>query len=216
MFDSIVLNTMVSFKFSHSCNFSAVICKHETTDMLFLLDSSFSMYEKQFRQQLQFVTNVIEHFHIGADNIQVSVLTYNHKVNENLIIYFNSFSNRNELEDAILKIPYVKGGTDTGEAIRYGRTHMFKEEYGGRKKANKVIVVFTDGIFSNPTKTESEARLAKLSEIHVIAVGVGNAPNSKDLKLIASNDDSVFRVDSFDLLPTIVEKLSKETCRGKF
>jgi Mg-chelatase subunit ChlD len=73
-----------------------------------------------------------------------------------------------------------------GEALRYGRLEMFSKQNGGRDNAKKLIVVITDGQSDNQTKTESEARLARLSGIHIISVGVGNAPNDKELGRIAS------------------------------
>jgi uncharacterized protein with von Willebrand factor type A (vWA) domain len=111
-----------------------------------------------------------------------------------------------KLKEAILTIPYLGGGTDIGEALRYGRLEMFSKQNGGRDNAKKLIVVITDGQSDNQTKTESEARLARLSGIHIISVGVGNAPNDKELGRIASKpkEQFVFKVDDFDSLDHFV------------
>lgn len=182
------------------------------TDIVFMLDSSFSMHPHQFQQQLRFVANVVDHFEISENEVQVGILTFTHMVHANF--HLNSFLNKKTLKAAILEIPYIGGGTNTGGALHYGRTEMFSKKFGSRELAEKLIVVITDGISENQTKTDTEARLAKLSGIHIIAIGVGNEPKDRELRLIAS-DDSVFKVDNFDALDTIVESLSQHTCSGK-
>lgn len=180
-----------------------------------MLDSSFSMHKNQFEQQLKFVANVVDHFEIGKDHTEVGILTFNHDIR----VEFNldAFLDKTKLKEAIMTIPYWGGGTDIGEALRYGRLEMFSKQNGGRNNAKKLIVVITDGQSNNQTKTESEARLARLSGIHIISVGVGNAPNDKELGRIASEpkEKSVFKVDNFDSLDTIVDSLSEQTCNGK-
>ncbi|XP_063435022.1 cartilage matrix protein-like [Mytilus trossulus] len=204
-----ILHIIIYLHIFHLRGIKAVVCRRQMTDIVFMLDSSFSMHPHQFQQQLRFVANVVDHFEISENEVQVGILTFTHMVHANF--HLNSFLNKKELKAAILEIPYVGGGTNTGGALHYGRTEMFTKKIGSRELAEKLIVVITDGISENQTKTDTEARLAKLSGIHIIAIGVGNEPKDRELQLIAS-DDSVFKVDNFDALDTIVESLSQHTC----
>ena len=51
-------------------------CSSRPADVLFVLDSSNSIWGPDFNTQLQFVSDVIEFFPIGDEFIHVGVITY--------------------------------------------------------------------------------------------------------------------------------------------
>jgi uncharacterized protein with von Willebrand factor type A (vWA) domain len=79
------------------------------------------------------------------------------------------------------------GTTRTKEAMLHARRE-FERKYGGREKADKVLVVFTDG-YSQDDPAEVAAELRR-EKIQVYAVAVEDqelGPNEDQLKAIASD-----------------------------
>jgi hypothetical protein len=94
----------------------------------------------------------------------------------------NTFSHV-ELENA----QPLGGTTRTKEAMLHARRE-FEHKFGGRDKADRVMIVFTDG-YSQDDPAEIAPELRR-ERIHVYAVAVEDkevAPNGDQLKAIASD-----------------------------
>ena len=94
---------------------------------------------------------------------------------------------------------------------------MFTEDNGDRESVPNFAVVITDGESTvNKERTLPEAREARISGIHIIAVAVGPNRNKLELKGIASDPDdkNIFSVDSFDNLETIQYPVISSMCNG--
>ncbi|XP_060073181.1 collagen alpha-6(VI) chain-like [Ylistrum balloti] len=190
-------------------------CFEKVADIVFLLDSSSSIREEQFQDQLNFVQNVADNFKIGNNNIQVGAITFSDKAKLNF--HLNTHQNKSELKSAIWRIPYVGGGTDTAKAIAYAREEMFKPDNGGRAWAAKILVLITDGFLNRGlyVDAQEEAYFAKYMNITVMAIGVGSGVQDMDLEGLASTprEKYVFRVDDYQALSTLKNELSIKTCQ---
>ena len=98
-------------------------CKEKVADVVFLLDSSFSIWESDFAKQLQFLQDLVDPFTIGPNNIRVGVATFSTEVR--LDVTLNEYKEKQELKDAIGQIEYMQGGTRTDQAIRFAHSTMF-------------------------------------------------------------------------------------------
>ena len=78
----------------------------------------------------------------------------------------------------------------------------------------KTIFFMVDGDSSEPKKTASEALLAKEAGITLFAIGVGRQVNFPQLRDIASSPEYAFRVNNYEALESIKEKLAIKTCEG--
>lgn len=194
---------------------SGLVCGKQGADIVFVLDSSFSIWQRHFQKQLKFVVNVIDQFPIGKNqgDFHVAVITYSENVTVEL--HLKDFVDKENLKKAVMRIQRPsEGGTYTFRALKYARQRMFTTRNGGRTYSDKIIIVITDGLSQNTTATRLEAARAHYEGIQVFAIGVGGV-DRQELELIASEParSHVFTVDKFDFLDTIKRKVARQTCR---
>lgn len=71
------------------------------------------------------------------------------------------------LPSAVDQMNYMRGGTNTADGIKYLRENVFTTKGGARSNVPRIAVVITDGRSSNPTRTASEADLARKDNIGI-------------------------------------------------
>lgn len=54
-------------------------CQEKVADIVFLLDSSVSLWLREFGAQLAFVQDIVHSFTIGPNNIRVGVVTFRYE-----------------------------------------------------------------------------------------------------------------------------------------
>ena len=98
-------------------NNSAPSCAAKA-DMAFILDSSGSIGQTNYNKMLSFVKDVVNKFDIGSDKIRVATEIFSDRtyVQFNL----NKYLTRGTLTNAISNIPYKRGTTNTGQALKVG------------------------------------------------------------------------------------------------
>ncbi|CAE1253248.1 COL6A [Acanthosepion pharaonis] len=160
---------------------------------------------------LNFVEQVIRTFDIGQDNVRVGVVTFSGR--SVLQFHLNKYSNINQLLDAISKIKYLAGSTNTADALRYIRTTSFLKQNGDRNGVPNIVIVITDGKSNVPMSTSAEA--AKLKMIATIfSIGIGTQVGTKELKAIATDEKHIFTVNNFHALVEIKHSLAIKTCEA--
>ena len=159
---------------------------------MFLLDSSGSIGESNFELVRQFVLDVSRIFRIGPRNTQIGVIIFSDS--SQVIFNLNRHQDRQSLERAIRRIPYLAGATDTAEGLR-DLLNGFSAASGVRllsEAVPRVAIVLTDGHSDIPTLTERAALAVLAAGIQVYAVGVGESFNMEELQTIASHPDERF------------------------
>ncbi|BFZ04509.1 hypothetical protein BsWGS_07548 [Bradybaena similaris] len=188
-------------------------CGNTPADVVFLLDSSNSMWGPDFIQQLEFVVNVTQMFEIGENATQVGLVTFNDDVQ--LQFYLNEYRNKERLQRAIRLVRQTYGySTATDQALKFLRTRFFQKGHGSRKGVPQIAIVITDGQSDHTLKTLIEATKVKRNNIIIFTIGVGNLVNIMELERMASSPahEHAFAVDSFSFLNSIKEKLAVRTC----
>lgn len=94
----------------------AATCNKTIADIIFALDTSASVSMSDFQTMLNFVEQIIRTFDIGQDNVRVGVVTFSGR--SVLQFHLNKYSNMNQLLDAISKVKYLAGSTNTADALR--------------------------------------------------------------------------------------------------
>lgn len=188
-------------------------CGNEPADVVFMLDSSNSIWGPDFRRQLRFVEDVVSMFQIGENATRVGLVTYNDHVDMqfNLKRYYE----KDQLLYAIRNVNEGHGYTTaTDLALKYARTVLFQEKGGGRDGVAKIAVVITDGKSRNMLRTLIEAARAKRDNIHLFAIGVGHAVNSRELSRMASQpaEEYFFQVAGYSALDSLKKILAIKTC----
>nr|KAG5697781.1 hypothetical protein BaRGS_026738 [Batillaria attramentaria] len=188
-------------------------CREKVADVVFLLDSSFSIWKHEFTAQLNFIRDLVNSFTIGPNHIRVGVVTYSTEVRLDMTL--NQHMKRHELQRAIGKIEYMEGGTRTGDAIHFAHTEMFKEENGGRPWAAHIVVLITDGYSYDANQTSMEASIARSKGVEMFAIGVGDDVDELELRGIATDPDDthMFQVDSYEALRKIESSFAGKACQ---
>ncbi|KAK3611942.1 hypothetical protein CHS0354_014016 [Potamilus streckersoni] len=184
-------------------------CGPKVADILFVLDSSDSEGPENFKKILDFVYNFARQFAIGVNNVLFSLITYSSSVN--VRFYFNTYTSRNNVLNAIQNTSYIGLGTNTSDALHVARTEIFQTRHGSRSNATNIVIVITDGRSRNPNATIIEA--AQLKQIaDIFSIGIGPGVDQHELSAIASKPSNVMQVNSFELLHTIQEKITQVAC----
>lgn len=184
-------------------------------DLVFLVDTSRSIWELDFTRQLDFIEKVVSKFDIGPGRKQTRVGVILYAQTFWVRFYLRSHMDLPSLRIAIRRIPHKHGSkTRTEKALRFLRTHMFKKWYGGRSNTTHVAIIISDGRSQDRRATRREATKVKEAGVKLFTIGVGKRADIEELKEIASDPDEhfVFQVGDFKALDGLNYKLPTSTC----
>ena len=131
---------------------------------------------------------------------------------------FDSWTTKQQYFDALDKMTYDGGNTNTTGALRLARTSLFQTTSpGNRNDINDVILLITDGNVTIETDGyERETQDVKnLPRMKVIAVGITNAVVQSKLEQAASVENGkslVYRVDDFSELEAEINTILSQSC----
>ena len=191
-------------------------------DLCFLLDDSGSIRDNNpfdgsydnWDLLLRFVRLVIDQFDIGPNAVQVGVVKFSNE--SQLVIRLDQYRSKDQLKNAVSRLTYDGGLTNTYSGLQTLRTGCFGPRSGERSDSRNVAVVITDGVPTLNTNLWRAEALRVRREITVFAVGVTNNIDTNTLNTIASNlqnVQTVFSVNDFRGLETVLETLVDETCQ---
>uniref|UniRef100_A0A8D0GKZ4 Collagen alpha-1(XXI) chain n=1 Tax=Sphenodon punctatus TaxID=8508 RepID=A0A8D0GKZ4_SPHPU len=182
-------------------------CRTAPTDLVFILDGSYSVGPENFEIVKRWLVNITTNFDIGPKYIQVGVVQYSdypvleiplgtHDSNENLV---------GEMES----IQYLGGNTRTGKAIQFAIDHLFAKS---PRFLTKIAVVLTDGKSQDEVKDAAEE--ARKNKITLFAIGVGSETEEEELRAIANKPSStyVFYVEDYIAISRIREVIKQKLC----
>ncbi len=165
---------------------------------------------------LGFVQDMADAFRVGEFETRVGVVTFS--TDATLEIPLNAHYGTSGVRDALRRLQYVGGQTNTGKALFLTRTQCFSERNGERSGVPNIAVVITDGL---PTildfNLNAQARMLQ-DVATVLAVGVTRDVESELLRQISSppqrENENFFSTPDFSGLDTILRALVVETCRA--
>lgn len=189
-------------------------CSVASSDVIFLLDSSTSVLETNFRKVLAFVKEFLSEAYFGAAGIRVGLVTYSTKVN--VQFYLNSYETKEEIFNAIDKVPYTYGSTNTAGGLEKLREEMFTHQHGDRPEARNIAIVVTDGVSNvNPFRTLDEAALLKAADVHIYGVGIGLVELTELQQIVSKPaEENTFLAQNFDDLQGLKRLVFAEMCPG--
>uniref|UniRef100_A0A8C1UU23 von Willebrand factor A domain-containing protein 2-like n=1 Tax=Cyprinus carpio TaxID=7962 RepID=A0A8C1UU23_CYPCA len=161
-------------------------------DILFVVDSSYSVGKGGFERSLHYVLKLCEALDVSTDKVRVGVILFGST--PKLEISLDSYKSKEELKKKMKKIHYRGGSTQTGLALKFVLRKGFS---GGRNSTvPRVVILLSDG------KSQGAVQLAaselKLSGVTLFAVGV-RYPRWEELRKLASSpsDSYVFFAEHF-------------------
>ncbi|KAI5140584.1 Collagen Alpha-1(Xxi) Chain [Manis pentadactyla] len=182
-------------------------CRTAPTDLVFILDGSYSVGPENFEIVKKWLVNITKNFDIGPKFIQVGVVQYSdYPVLE---IPLGSHDSGENLMAAVESIHYLGGNTRTGKAIQFALDYLFAKS---SRFLTKIAVVLTDGKSQDEVKDAAEA--ARESQITLFAIGVGSETEDAELRAIANKPSStyVFYVEDYFAISKIREVMKQKLC----
>ncbi|XP_077043417.1 collagen alpha-1(XX) chain [Agelaius phoeniceus] len=179
------------------------------TDIVLLVDGSWSIGRNNFKLIKEFLSNLISPFSIAEDKIRVGLSQYSSDPRTEWDL--SAHSTREQLLEAVRNLRYKGGNTFTGLALTHVLEQNLKPDAGARLEAEKLVILLTDG------KSQDDANLAaqtlKNLGIEIFAIGVKNADEA-ELRQVASEplELTVYNVLDFPLLSSLVGKLTRVLC----
>lgn len=196
----------------HLANIFVSACV-DRKDIAFVLDSSSSVGKGNFDYMLDFVRALVEEIGSTSNEHKFALITYSTEVH--LIFSFGRYRNNGEVGKAIATTRYTAGSTNTAGGLRTACEVFNGGEYGGRRAAEDVVILLTDGQSNvNSHDTIPAAEALKQKGIKVITVGI-NIQDTAEIKAIASSDNDVFLAESFKSLQDIKQDISDNSCKAK-
>ncbi|XP_033622883.1 collagen alpha-1(XX) chain isoform X14 [Fukomys damarensis] len=180
------------------------------TDMVFLVDGSWSIGHSHFQLVKDFLASIISPFEIGPDQVQVGLTQYSGDPQTEWDL--NSFRTREEVLAAVRSLRYKGGNTFTGLALSHVLGHNLSPAAGLRPEAAHLVILVTDG------KSQDDVHVAAHTleglDVDVFTVGVKNADEA-ELRLLASEpqDITVHNVLDFPQLAALSGLLSRLICQ---
>ncbi len=120
-----------------------------------------------------------------------------------------AFPTADDMQLAVARTPQLTGGTRTDLGLEHVRRMLQRD---ARQGAPRIVVVMTDGRSEFPSQTKHQAAVTKAEGIVILAVGIGNRVDRKELRHLASRQEYVFEVDTFQALHSIRDLLAIRTC----
>ncbi|XP_066485256.1 collagen alpha-4(VI) chain-like [Tiliqua scincoides] len=183
-------------------------------DIVFLVDESSRIGQRNFQLTRMFLFKVINALDISPDNVRVALVLYSDE--PRLEFSLDTFEDKSEILNYLKKLPYRGGQTYTGAALDFLRKKVFTKKAGSRKHqgVQQLAVVITDGqSLDNFTKPAAKLRRSKVT---VYAVGPQNISEPGPLHKMASYPPRkhVTNLESFLQLTHIDWKIKKRLCTG--
>ncbi|KAK2909653.1 collagen alpha-6(VI) chain-like isoform X2 [Channa argus] len=181
-------------------------CTNIPGDLIFLIDSSGSIYPQDYTKMKEFMKAVISKSNIGNKEVHVGVLQFS--TDRDLVFRLNRYYSKEEMSTAIDAMQQLGGGTHTGEAITEV-SRYFDATEGGRPHLRQRLVVITDGEAQDEVKGPAEALRAK--GVLVYAIGVVDA-NTTQLLEISGSPDRMYAERDFDALKDLESQVALQIC----
>ncbi|XP_061676919.1 collagen alpha-6(VI) chain isoform X2 [Syngnathoides biaculeatus] len=205
----LVLVAVVSFTGNAA---QRTVCTQEAVaDLVFMVDGSWSIGTENFKQIRQFLSTLVNSFDVGPDRVRIALIQYSNTPRTEFLL--NTFQKKAEILQYISTLPYMGGGTHTGQGLDFMLSHHFVEEAGSRASQNvpQIAVVITDG--KSQDNVESQALELKRKGIILYAIGIKDADEDQ-LREIANEPHSqhVYSVSDFTALQGISQNIAQTLC----
>ena len=192
-------------------------------DICILVDSSESirranppdMSFDNWQLVLNFINNIIDEFPIGEHGARIGVVSFSNSAQ--LEFPLNRFDRKEQIKDAVRRIPYYNAWTNTAAALTVARTECFRPMSGDRPQAKNIAIIITDGIPTlNVYAVDREAEALRSLGVTLLAVGITNDVNTDTLRTLSSPPQqegvNFFTSPDFQSLDGVLQDLVPQTC----
>ncbi|CAI9741682.1 Hypothetical predicted protein [Octopus vulgaris] len=186
-------------------------CASAQIDLVFLIDSSGSVQDLNFRKTKDFLKNIVRNLDIGPDKTRVAVIRFS--TNPHVSFSLSAHTTNSAVRKAIDDITYTGGHTYTDEALDLARTSVFTNTR--KSVAAKVLVLVTDGHSESETKTVAAAQKLKDDGVTIFTIGVVR-PRVSELTASASEPSCTHFINLkvYNEIGFIVREIESDSCKA--
>ena len=195
-------------------------------DICLIIDSSYSIRDNNpsdgpdnWQLQLEFLATLIGAFTIGPDDTRVGAIVFSEEVR--LAFSLNTYSTKDEIQNAIRNLAYIGEWTNTPEALLQTRLQCFNSTTGDRPGVDNLVIIVTDGVPFPIERMEPaihEAATLRDTGVTIIAIGVTDEIDEDFLKEMSSfpqiKDKNYFMARDFSALSQITTNVVEGTCKA--
>nr|XP_034985426.1 collagen alpha-6(VI) chain-like isoform X2 [Zootoca vivipara] len=199
-----------------STNLSANLCNNSKpeceiqADLVFLIDGSKSIPEKDFKRMKVFLKNLLDLIDYN-DNVRVGMAQFADRYKEEFAL--GAYQNKPELQEKITNVTMMVGDrTYIGGALKGVKALFNSTRRRTPRHVMPKLLLITDGNSHDPVADSARALTADGVEIH--AIGVGTVDRAK-LMEITDDSDRIYSVANFKDLPNILTRVTKEVCKDE-
>ncbi|XP_040416852.1 collagen alpha-3(VI) chain isoform X10 [Cygnus olor] len=201
-----ILGLLLSGLCSVGAQQQAAVRTVAVADIIFLVDSSWSIGKEHFQLVREFLYDVVKALDVGGNDFRFALVQFSG--NPHTEFQLNTYPSNQDVLSHIANMPYMGGGTKTGKGLEYLIENHLTKAAGSRASEGvpQVIIVLTDGRSQDDVALPSS--VLKSAHVNMFAVGVQDAVEG-ELKEIASEpfDTHLFNLENFTALHGIVGDL---------
>ena len=185
----------------------------EKADIALVIDSSGSIQEggNNWARMKTFTQELVNRLDISVTRVRVGAVQYGG--NANVEFNLNTYSKKSDIVDHLGTMAFLGTKTYTGLGLRYMQNEIFQQSSGDRDDVPNIGIVITDGKSNiNEEETKKEADLAKEQGTKIITIGISAKTSISELMDIASNNQSLFIVNNFEVLMQQLDNIVNTIC----
>ncbi|NWU25636.1 CO6A3 protein, partial [Dyaphorophyia castanea] len=175
-------------------------------DIVFLVDSSWSVGKEHFQLIREFLYDVVKALDVGGNDFRFALVQFSG--NPHTEFQLNTYLSTRDVLSHIANMTYVGGGTEPGKGLEYVIEKHLTKAAGSRASEGvpQVIIVLTDGRPRDDVALPSS--VLNSARVNLFAVGVQD-PVEGELQEVASEplDTHRFNLENFTTLHGIVGDL---------
>ncbi|KAM3873545.1 LOW QUALITY PROTEIN: collagen alpha-6(VI) chain-like [Diretmus argenteus] len=197
---------------SHAiCNTTKPVCEKQKADLVFLVDQSSSIAQSDYAIMKDFMTKVVSSFNVSKEFVHVGVAQFSTKPQKEF--FLNQLHSEAEVNKHILGMQQAGGDTYIGEALDFIRNY-FQTSSGSRISAgiSQNLVLITDD--DSHDDVEDAAEQLRDLRVEVFVIGIGDV-HDLELLQIAGDTERLFKVQNFNNLEEIQQKVVDTICRSR-
>ncbi|XP_067099582.1 cochlin [Osmerus mordax] len=193
------------------CSAEQLLCSktcYNSVNLGFLIDGSSSVGDGNFRLVLDFLSSIAGSFDISDVGTRIGAVQFTYDQRLEFGLY--DYKDKEAAIRALQSVPYMSGGTATGDAITYTVQNLFLPRRAG--PGRNFLIVVTDG--QSYDDVRGPALAAQKEGITVFSVGVAWAPVD-DLRAMASEpkESHAFFSREFTGLQQFTQPLVRSICQ---
>jgi len=180
-------------------------------DVVFVLDSSASVGEENYKTMVNFVKALVEELAGASSNNRFGLITYS--TNVRLVFSLGRYTSAAMIGHAVSHSRYTPGSTNTAGGLRTA-LDILTNSYGGRRDAEDIVILITDGKSNvNEDDTIPSANDLKNGGARILTIAVGMSDYT-EINQIASSPDAIFKVNGYHVLHEVKHDILESSCNG--